>query len=84
MISSNDQVIHIFYDEYLCSEVSPNEQGIVRLGHFEVDLVKILSYLRMSCFGFLLEAVEKLFQSVYCFWVCVRLETEWLYHVHLL
>ena len=47
MLSSNDQVIHIYYDKYLSSRVAPDEQGIVRLGHFEVDLVKILGYLRV-------------------------------------
>ena len=45
VLSSNDQVVDIYYDEYLSSGVASDEQGIVGLAHVEADLAKILGYL---------------------------------------
>ena len=42
MLSSYDQVIHIYYDKYLSSGVAPDEHRVVKLGNFEADLVTIL------------------------------------------
>ena len=60
------------------------EQRVVRLEHFEADLVKILGYLRMPCSRCLLEIIERLFKLVENSCMCTRLESMWLYHVHLL
>ena len=57
VLSPNDQIILIYNDKYLSSRVAPDEQRIVGLGHVEVDLVKILVYLRVSGSRCLLEAV---------------------------
>ena len=45
VLSSNDQVVDIYYDEYLSSGVASDEQGIVGLAHVEADLMKVLCYL---------------------------------------
>ena len=45
--------------------------------------MKMLRYLRMPSTRCLLEAVERLLQSSYGFWMGARIEAGWLYHVHL-
>ena len=45
MFSSNPQVIEIYYGEYLFFGVALDEHGIVGLGHFKADLMKILGCL---------------------------------------
>ena len=84
MLSSIAQVIHIDYDKYMSSGVALVEQRVVELGHVEADLVKTLSYLRIPCSRCLLDTVERLVELTYRLWLCARLETGWLYHVHLL
>ena len=51
VLSSNDQLINIYYDKYMSSGVALDEQRVAKLGHFEADLVKILGYLQMPCVG---------------------------------
>ena len=70
VLSSNDQVVDIYYDEYLSSGVIMDEQGIVELRHFEADSLKILGYLQVPSSRCLLEAVEMLSESAYCLQVC--------------
>ena len=84
VLSSNDQVIDVYYDEYLSSRVARDEQGIIELGHSKADLMKILSYLQMPCSRCLLEAIERFLELAYRLWVCVRLEIGRLYDVHLI
>ena len=48
MLSSYDQVIHINDDKYLSSGVALDYQRVVKLGHVEADLVKILGYLPLG------------------------------------
>ena len=45
VLSSNDIVVHIYDNKQLSPGIAPDEQGIVRLGHFEADLVNLLGYL---------------------------------------
>ena len=69
MLTSYDQDIYINDAKYLTSGVAPDEQRVVKLGHIEANLVKILGYLRMLGFGCLLEATQRLFESTYHLWV---------------
>ena len=75
VLSSIDQAVHIYYDKQMSFGVTPDEHGIVGLGHFETDLVKILGYLRVPCSRCLLETVERLFESADRLRVCGRLES---------
>ena len=68
----------------MSSRVTLDEQGIVRLKHFETDLVKILGYFRMLGSRHRLEAVKRLFESEYRLGVCARLEAGRFDHVYLL
>ena len=70
VFSSNYQVIDIYYDEYFSYAIALDKQEIVGFGHFDADLMKILSYLRIPCLRHLLEVVERLLKLAYCLWVC--------------
>ena len=74
MLSSNDQIIYINDKKDLSFGVTPDEQRVVGLGHFDADLVKMLGYLRVSCSGCMLEAVERIFESAHRLQLHARLE----------
>ena len=84
MLSSNDQVFHINYNDQLSSGIVPEERRIIGLGHFKADLVKMLGYLQVTCSRYLLEAIERFFESTNNSWMRTRLKYKWLHHVHLL